>query len=79
MEFNESITQEIARIAERDRCGFFEAAATFCEEQDVDIDELMKTTSAHFKERLRIAALEENKVRQCVCPKTENIFDLMFT
>lgn len=66
MSYSENVLQKIVEIADRDRINLFEAAATFCEEFDIDPEEFSASMDQASLDRIKAAAITGRHVRRCV-------------
>jgi hypothetical protein len=66
MSYSEEVLQKIVEIADRDRVNLFEATATFCEEFDIDPEELSASIDQPALDRIKAAAIAGRHVRRCV-------------
>lgn len=66
MSYSEDVLKKIVEIAERDRLNLFEAAASFCEEFDIDPAELAASVDQAAIDRIKAAAITGRHVRRCV-------------
>lgn len=64
--YSEKILAEMVKISERDRVPLFEACVTYCEEHDMDTEELCHWLDDASVRLLRQSALDSNRVRKCV-------------
>ncbi|ASD50422.1 hypothetical protein FDI24_gp141 [Acidovorax phage ACP17] len=64
--YSEEILSKVIAIAERDRVGLFDACVTYCEEEDLEVEEVVPYLDANAISQLRQSALDLNKVRKCV-------------
>lgn len=72
MTFSENILGHLVLICERDRCNLFEAMTTFCEEKDLDVEEIVDQLDAGAKAQLKAAAIDGRHVRRCIAkPKNK--------
>lgn len=66
MSYSEDVLQKIVEIAERDKINLFEAAASFCEEFDIDPAEFSASVDQAAIDRIKAAAVAGRHVRRCV-------------
>lgn len=64
--YSEDILSLIVAISVRDAVSLFEAAVTYCEEQDLEIEEMVDYLDSNAKAQIRQSALDTNRVRKCV-------------
>lgn len=66
MNYSEAVLLRIQEIARDQGIDLVEATSVFCEEQDIDVKDFIKTIDANFKEQLKFVAIENHKVRRSV-------------
>ena len=71
--YSETVLQELVSLAQKNRCGLFEAASDYCEEHDIDQAEFISSLDKHAIEQLRVSAVQERKVRRCVQPPVASL------
>lgn len=74
MSYSENILAELVAISEKNRTGLFEAAASYCEDHDLDQVEFVSTLDPIIVHRLREDAVRERRVRQCVQKPSPTLF-----
>lgn len=71
--YSEKVLEEILVVMKRDRCSLFDACLNYCEEKDLDVEDLAEWLDPYAHEMLRKSALDNNKVRKCVAEKPESL------
>lgn len=66
---SEKILLKVMQIMEEKDLDMIEACVEFCSEFDLDTEEFVKSLDVHMIERLRFAAIQDNKVRKCVAQR----------
>lgn len=74
--YSEAIMRDVMQIADRDMCSVLEACVTYCEDHDLEPDELVEWLDGAAVLQLRQSALDTNKVRKSVeVPATPLVFE----
>lgn len=71
--YSEQVLESIMNISGRDRCSLFDACVAYCEEQDIEVEELVAWLDPHAIKMIRQSALDSNKVRKCVETKPDEL------
>jgi hypothetical protein len=66
MKHSERVLVKLAAIMEEKELDMIEACVLFCEEVDIDPEDFIKSLDHHMIERLKVSAIQANKVRKCV-------------
>jgi len=74
MSFSEDLLAHLKSVAEHDGINLFEAAAQYCDDHDIDADELIESLDAGAISQIKAAALQGNHVRKCVHKKPNSLF-----
>lgn len=64
--YSEELLVELTSIMNRDRVPLFEAVVTYCEEKDLEVDEVVSWLDENVVNMIRQSALDTNRVRKCV-------------
>ena len=63
---SEKLHAQISDLAQRLGCSFIEATLEFCQDNQIDPEDLVKKMDDITKERLRRSAIDERMVRKAV-------------
>lgn len=76
MKHSEKVLKKLMEIAERDGDDLITSCTTFCDENDLDPVDFIKSLDKGLIEQLKYEAVKANKVRKCVAtPKHEIEYD----
>lgn len=64
--YSEKVLGQIVQIAERDQVNLFEASVQYCEEVDIEPEDLAEHLDKAALEQIRVAAVEGMHVRRSV-------------
>lgn len=71
--YSEQVLETVIQISYRDRCSLFDACITYCEERDIEVEELISWLDAAAIKMIRQSALDSNRVRKCVETKPDEL------
>lgn len=66
MKYSEKVLSRVHEIMEQQDCDMIEALGVFCQENDMDPDELVGSLDKAALVQLRYDAIKNNRVRKCV-------------
>lgn len=67
--FTEKVLHAMNIIRERDRCSLIEAYTTYCEDHDLDVEDILEYLDKNAIQLLRQDAIEHNKVRHKIAQR----------
>ena len=70
---SEQIHLRLAEKMEELDCNIFEAALEFCEEEDIDPEDIVLFFDDVTKERIKLAAFEDNMVKKSLRPQQKSL------
>lgn len=66
MKYSEKVLSRVHEIMGLQDCDMIEALGVFCQENDLDPEELVGSLDKAAKNQLRYDAIKNNRVRKCV-------------
>jgi hypothetical protein len=66
MKFSEKVLSRVHEIMDHDKCDMIEALGVFCQENDMDPDDLVHSLDKSAIKQLKYDAIKNRRVRQCV-------------
>jgi hypothetical protein len=73
MNFSENIIQEIQRLSSEHDISIFDSAVKFCEDNDLEISDFIKSIDLNTLEIIRMSAIDENILRKKDRPKERTL------